>query len=107
MSRVHSLAAGDVMNRDPLVVPRQMLVREAVPCYVTTEVVAVGPEAPLPELVQQLIDARADRIIVRNEVGRPIGVISAADVLKAVAGTGDCGRGWRDPANKECASRPQ
>jgi CBS domain-containing protein len=56
-----------------------------VPCYVTTGVVAVGPETPLPELVQQFIDARADRIIVRDEVGRPIGGISATDVLKAVA----------------------
>ena len=57
----------------------------SVPCYVTTEVVAVGPETPLPELVQQFIDARADRIVVRDEVGRPIGVILAADVLKDVA----------------------
>jgi CBS domain-containing protein len=78
---------------------------ESVPCYVTTEVVAVGPETPLPELVQQFIDTRADRIIVRDEVGRPVGVISAADVLKAVAGAGDCGGGSRDPANKECELR--
>jgi CBS domain-containing protein len=59
----------------------------SVPCYLTTDVVAVRPETPLSELVQLVIDARAERILVRDEADRPMGIIFVADVLKAVAGT--------------------
>lgn len=53
--------------------------------YMTTNIATVEPEAPLPELVRQMIDTPADRLIVVDESGCPIGIVSAVDVLSAVA----------------------
>jgi len=55
-----------------------------VPCYMTTDLVTVRPETPLPELVRQIIDAQADRVFVLDAGERPIGMVSAKDVLNAV-----------------------
>src|SRR5262245_51392569 len=55
--------------------------RGALPRYVTTDIVTVGPQVPLLELVRQIIDARADHVVVLDELGRPTGLVSATDVL--------------------------
>jgi predicted transcriptional regulator len=39
----------------------------------------------LPELVRQIIGARADHLVVLDESDRPIGIVSATEVLDAVA----------------------
>jgi CBS-domain-containing membrane protein len=57
---------------------------DAVPHYMTTDVVTVRPQAPLSELVLQIVDAQADCLVVLDELDRPIGIVSARDVLKAV-----------------------
>ena len=54
-----------------------------VPRYMTTDVATVRLQTPLPELVRQLGDAHADRLIVLDEFDRPIGIVSAPDVLNA------------------------
>jgi CBS-domain-containing membrane protein len=54
------------------------------PCYVTTDVVTVKPQTPLLELVRQVGDAHADRVVVLDELDRPIGIVSAPDVLSHV-----------------------
>jgi CBS-domain-containing membrane protein len=56
-----------------------------VPRYMTTDVVTVRPETPLSELVQQFLDTGAGHVFVLDECERPVGTVSAADVLKAVA----------------------
>jgi CBS domain-containing protein len=53
--------------------------------YVTTNVVSVRPALLLPDLVRQMIDARADRLVVVDESDRPIGIVSATEILSAVA----------------------
>lgn len=57
----------------------------AMSCYMTPEIVTVRPEAPLPELVRRILETRADRLFVLDECHRPVGVVSAIDVLHAVA----------------------
>jgi CBS-domain-containing membrane protein len=54
------------------------------PQYMTSEVVTVRPQAPLIELVMQIVNAQTDRLVVLDELDRPIGVVSAREVLKAV-----------------------
>jgi CBS domain-containing protein len=53
--------------------------------YVTTNIVTVWPALPLPDLVRQIIDARADRVVVLDESDRPVGIVSATEILSAVA----------------------
>jgi predicted transcriptional regulator len=57
----------------------------AVPPYMKTEIVTVRPHTSLPQLVRQIIDTGTDRVIVLDESDRPIGVVSATEVLSAVA----------------------
>jgi CBS-domain-containing membrane protein len=60
---VRALTAGDVMNRDLVVVPRQMLLRQA---------------------VHLLHWARANVAVVVDEQGRCVGILSPADVFRWV-----------------------
>jgi CBS-domain-containing membrane protein len=53
--------------------------------YMTADVVTVGPQTPLPELTQMMIDAHLHRIIVVDAEQRPIGLVASTDVLAAVA----------------------
>ncbi len=55
-----------------------------VPSYMTTDLVTVRPETPLPELLRRINDSPADCAFVVDESARPIGVVSAKDVLIAV-----------------------
>jgi CBS domain-containing protein len=68
--------------------------------YVTTEVVTVRPDAPLLGLAPQIIDARANGVVVLDESARPVGIVSATDVLKAVADVAGHKSGPGDPADK-------
>jgi len=61
------------------------LPRSVVCRYMTTDVVTVEPMTPLPELARSMIDAQIHRVFVVDEEQRPIGVVSATDVLAAVA----------------------
>jgi len=54
-------------------------------CYMTKDVVTVRPAVPLPALVPQILDPPADHLVVLDELDRPIGVVSATEVLSAVA----------------------
>jgi CBS domain-containing protein len=64
-----------------------------VPGYMTTDIVTVRPHTPLLELARQGADAHADCLIVVDEHDRPIGIVSAPDVLSHVPSGGiDDGR---------------
>ncbi len=53
--------------------------------YMTTNVVATGPETRVGELARWMRDAHIHRIVIVDERRRPVGVVSSMDVLAAVA----------------------
>jgi len=62
--------------------------------YMTTDPVTVPPGALITELARMMLDAHIHRVIVVDEAGRPVGVVSSMDVPGAVARAGaePCGR---------------
>jgi CBS-domain-containing membrane protein len=50
----------------------------------TEDVVTVGPQTPLPELARMMVDAHIHRIIVIDEQGWPLGIVSSTDILAAI-----------------------
>jgi CBS domain-containing protein len=61
------------------------LPRSAVRRYMTTGVITVRPEAPLPELARTMVDACVHRVIVVDERRKPVGIVTSMDILAAVA----------------------
>jgi CBS domain-containing protein len=53
--------------------------------YMTKDVVSARPDTPLPELARMMIDAHIHRVLVTDEHERPVGIVSATDVLAALA----------------------
>ncbi len=53
--------------------------------YMTTNVVATGPETRVGELARWMRNAHIHRIVIVDERRRPVGVVSSMDVLAAVA----------------------
>jgi CBS-domain-containing membrane protein len=53
--------------------------------YMTTNVVATGPETRVGELARWMCDAHIHRVVIVDERRRPVGVVSSMDVLAAVA----------------------
>jgi CBS domain-containing protein len=51
------------------------------PSFMTTDVVTVRSPTLLPELVREIVNVHADCVIVLDELDRPIGILSAADIL--------------------------
>jgi CBS domain-containing protein len=53
-------------------------------------IVAVSPETPLMEIVATIASRRIGAVLVRNEPGELVGIVSERDVVKALAtkGTG-------------------
>jgi CBS-domain-containing membrane protein len=60
-----------------------------VPSFMTTDVVTARFQTPLLDLVRKNLNARAGCIIVLDELNRPIGVVSAADIQPQVHGRGN------------------
>jgi len=53
--------------------------------YMTTDVVTVEPHTLATHLARMMIDAHIHRVVVTDALNRPIGIVSATDVLAAVA----------------------
>jgi CBS-domain-containing membrane protein len=51
----------------------------------TTEVVSVGPDAPVTELAQVMLDRGVHRLLVLDTLGRPVGVVAVDDLLQVLA----------------------
>jgi CBS domain-containing protein len=49
--------------------------------------VTAGPSTPLPGLARQMLASAVHRVVVVDTDGRPIGIVSATDILRAVANT--------------------
>jgi CBS-domain-containing membrane protein len=58
---------------------------DEVSLYMTTNVVATGPETQVGEMARWMRDAHIHRIVIVDERRRPVGVVSGMDVLAAVA----------------------
>lgn len=56
--------------------------------YLTTDVVSAGTWVPLAELARMMVDAHVHRVVVLDVSNRPVGVVSATDVLAALARSG-------------------
>jgi ABC-type proline/glycine betaine transport system ATPase subunit len=81
-----------VFCREPYTVPTDWQVVEteelpenAVRHHMTKDVVTVSENTPMGELAQTMLDAHIHRLIVVDSERRPVGVISSADILAAVA----------------------
>jgi len=53
--------------------------------YMTTSVVATGPETRIGELARWMRDGHIHRVVIVDDRRRPVGVVSSMDVLAAVA----------------------
>jgi len=53
--------------------------------WMTLDPVTAPPTASLNELARAMIDAHVHRVIIAEEDGRPIGIVSSTDILAAVA----------------------
>jgi CBS domain-containing protein len=60
--------------------------------HMAADVVTVPPQMPLPELTRRLLVAPHQHAIVADGDGRPLGVVTATDILAAVAGAEPQGR---------------
>lgn len=58
---------------------------DAVSRYMTTNVVATGPETCVGELARWMREAHIHRVVIVDARRRPVGVVSSMDVLAAVA----------------------
>jgi CBS domain-containing protein len=59
--------------------------------FMTADPVTVGPGTPIRQLARLMLDAAIHRVIVVDDQGRPIGVVSSTDVLAALAYSADGG----------------
>lgn len=67
------------------VVLTERLPGDAVSRYMTADPVTVTIETQLRDLARKMLDTHIHRIIVVDEQGRPVGVVSSTDILAAVA----------------------
>jgi CBS domain-containing protein len=60
-------------------------VEEEVRDWMTPDPVTSPPTVSVSELARAMIDAHVHRVIIAEEDGRPIGIVSSTDILAAVA----------------------
>ena len=53
--------------------------------YMTADPVLVSPETTAPVIARRMVDARVQRVIVADERGRPIGIVSSTNLIAALA----------------------
>jgi CBS-domain-containing membrane protein len=53
--------------------------------YMTTDVVTAGRRKKLPELARRMVEAGVHRLVILDEAGRPVGVVSGTCLLAALA----------------------
>jgi CBS domain-containing protein len=52
----------------------------------TKDVITFGPDTPMHEVAQTLHDKRINRVPIVDEQGKLIGLVSRADIIRALAG---------------------
>ncbi|HEY8505600.1 MAG TPA: CBS domain-containing protein, partial [Gemmataceae bacterium] len=73
------------------IVELESLPADEVRQFMTPDPVTVAPDTPIREVARMMIDAHIHRVIVVDAEQRPLGVVSATDVLAAVAYSRDGG----------------
>lgn len=73
------------------VTPWQVVDLESLPTdqvrnYMTIDLVTASPRARIGELARLMADARIRRIIIVDEQGQCLGIVSSTDIMSAVAG---------------------
>jgi CBS domain-containing protein len=106
--------SGDIRStEDPCVFAEwQMVEVERLPTddvrhYMTEGPVTVEPSAPITELARTMVGACVHRLVVADADGRPVGVVSAADLIAALAGSGDYDRDTEPSPPELNARAPQ
>jgi CBS domain-containing protein len=67
------------------IVDPSQLPQEAVHNYMTRDPVIVAGGTSIGALAKMMVDAHIHRVIVKDSVGKPVGIVSSTDVLAAVA----------------------
>ncbi len=73
------------------VVEAEALPADEVRQYMTTEAVTADVGERIGDLARRMLDRGVHRVVVTDPGGRPVGVVSATDVLAAVARAGAAG----------------
>jgi CBS domain-containing protein len=63
----------------------QCLPNEEVRWYMTPDPVMVAPSVRITDLARMMLDAHIHRVIVVDQMLRPVGIVSSTDILAAVA----------------------
>jgi CBS domain-containing protein len=67
------------------VVNVEQLPTENVGQFMTSDLVTVAVDLPLPELARRMVDAHVHRVIVVDRLHRPVGIVSNTDILAGIA----------------------
>lgn len=78
-------AGGPCVCSEWQVVEEERLPGEEVAEYMTADPVTAPATAPITTLARMMLDAHIHRVVIVDEAGRPVGIVSATDVLAAVA----------------------
>jgi predicted transcriptional regulator len=62
---------------------------EEVSCFMTRDVVSVSETTHLADCIKKMIDAHLHRLLVKDEQGRPRGIVSTTDLLAAALRAGE------------------
>jgi CBS domain-containing protein len=68
----------------------QMIDPDELPCdevrrYMTPDPVIAAPGTPVGQLARMMIDAHIHRLVIADDEGRPVGIVSSTDIMAAVA----------------------
>jgi CBS-domain-containing membrane protein len=77
-----------VLCADWASVDLQRLPAEPVCQFMTRDVVTSSPDTRIGRLASRMIDAHIHRIVIADGQGKPAGIVSATDILAAVAREG-------------------
>jgi CBS domain-containing protein len=53
----------------------------------TSEVISISEDATLEEAAKKLLESNIRRLLVVNEEGRPLGILSTTDIIREIRGT--------------------
>jgi CBS-domain-containing membrane protein len=68
------------------VIDIEVLPADEVRGHMTPDPVTARPATPVSEVARMMIDAHIHRVIIVDERGKPVGIVSSTDILAAVAG---------------------
>jgi predicted transcriptional regulator len=53
----------------------------------TSKVISISEDATVGEAAQKLLESNIHRLLVVNEEGRPVGILSTTDIIREIRGT--------------------